>query len=241
MHDQVGIAADRRGEMGVAVQVQPEVADIVGAVDGLHLGAQHHLVDDLGVWRVAHLLQQPVEALGARRLAHAPAHVEGGEKVGEVLQLLLAGRLVHPVDQRRAALLQRLGGRRVGLDHHFLDQLVGVEELARGDRGDAAVRADDDAPLGTFDLQRRSLVPPDLERPVGGPEGAQDGLEQRTGHIVRQPIDGRLGLFVGEFGGGAHQAAHEAVRQLAALGVEHHAHGDAGAVLAFAQRTEAVG
>ena len=47
--DQVGVAADRRGEVGVAVQVQPEVADVVGGIDRLHLGAQHDLVDDLGV------------------------------------------------------------------------------------------------------------------------------------------------------------------------------------------------
>ena len=47
MHDQVGIAADRRGEMRVAAQVQAEMAVILRRVFGLRLRAQHHLVDQL--------------------------------------------------------------------------------------------------------------------------------------------------------------------------------------------------
>ncbi len=37
MHDQVGVAADRRGEMRVAAQVEAEVAVILGGVFGLRL------------------------------------------------------------------------------------------------------------------------------------------------------------------------------------------------------------
>ena len=44
---QIRITADRRGEMGVAAQAQPIVAVVLGAVFGLRLGAQHHLVDQL--------------------------------------------------------------------------------------------------------------------------------------------------------------------------------------------------
>ena len=48
MHHEVGIAADRRGEMGVAAQVEAEVADVLGGIDGLRLRAQHDLVDEIG-------------------------------------------------------------------------------------------------------------------------------------------------------------------------------------------------
>ena len=48
VHQQVGVAADRRGEMRVAAQVQAEVAEVVGGVDGLRLRAQHDLVDEIG-------------------------------------------------------------------------------------------------------------------------------------------------------------------------------------------------
>ena len=47
MHDQVGVAADRRGEVRVAAQVEAEMAVVLGGVFGLRLGAQHHLVDQL--------------------------------------------------------------------------------------------------------------------------------------------------------------------------------------------------
>ena len=47
MHDEIGIAADRRGEMGVAAQVEAEMAVVLGGIFGLRLRAQHHLVDQL--------------------------------------------------------------------------------------------------------------------------------------------------------------------------------------------------
>jgi hypothetical protein len=70
--EEVGVAPDRRGEVGVFRQVQAEVADVLGVVLGLHLGAQDHLVDDGFVRPLAHLLQQPVEPLGLWGLALAP-------------------------------------------------------------------------------------------------------------------------------------------------------------------------
>ena len=76
---------------------------------------------------------------------------------------------------------------------------------------------------------------------IGGPQGLQDGLQQRAGHIVRLAVDRGLGLLVGELGGRTHQAADELVAALAPLGVEHHPHGQAGAGLAEPQRAQAVG
>ena len=130
--DEVGVAPDRRGEVGVAVEVQAEVSDVVRRIDRLHLGPQHDLVDDLGVRRLAGLVEQAVEAIGARRLALAPRDDERGEEVGQRLQLLRAGRVVDAVDQGGAELLQGLGGADVGLDHELFDQLV------RGERRRAA-------------------------------------------------------------------------------------------------------
>ena len=45
MDDQVGIAADRRGEMGVAGQGEAEMADILRIVLRLGLTAEDHLVN----------------------------------------------------------------------------------------------------------------------------------------------------------------------------------------------------
>ena len=45
MHDEIGIAADRRGEMRVAAQIEAEMAEILRRIFRLGLAAQHHLVD----------------------------------------------------------------------------------------------------------------------------------------------------------------------------------------------------
>ena len=42
MHQQIGVAPDRLSEMSVGLIGQPEVADIIGAVDCLLQRAQHH-------------------------------------------------------------------------------------------------------------------------------------------------------------------------------------------------------
>src|SRR5690606_26419991 len=239
--DQVGIAPDRRGEVGVAVQVKTEVAYIVRRVDGLHLGAQDDFVDDLGVRGVAGLFQQLVEALGVRRLALVPRLADGVQEVGQVEDLLLAGRVVDAIDQRRVRLLQRLGGADVGLDHHFFDQAVSFQRLARLDAGDAAVGRHDDAALGAFDGQRTAALAALQHGAIGVPQRIEDRLHDRPGGVVQQAVDGRLRLFVGQLGVAAHQAARELVPGLPAVLVEDHAHGHAGAVLALLQAAQAVG
>ena len=45
MHDEIGIAADRRGEMRVAAQIEAEMAEILRRIFGLRLRAQHHFID----------------------------------------------------------------------------------------------------------------------------------------------------------------------------------------------------
>ena len=240
MHDQVGVAADRAGEVGVFRQVQPEVADVLGIVLRLHLAAQDHLVDDIGVRPLTGVVQQLVEAVGVGRLALAPGDVQRLQEVGQGLHLLGAGRVVDAVDQRRTLLLQRLGGRDVGLDHHLLDQPVRLQRGAFGDRGDLALGADDDAALVALDGQGRAGVAAFQHKPVGGPQRLEHAVDQRAGLVVRRAVDGRLGLFVAELGRRAHQAADEAVAGLPAVAVEDHPHGHGGPVLAFAQAAEAV-
>ena len=51
--DEVGVAADRRGEMGIAVEVEAEVAVVLGRVLRLRLRAENHLRDLLDLPRLA--------------------------------------------------------------------------------------------------------------------------------------------------------------------------------------------
>ena len=241
VHDQVGVAADGRGEVGVPGQVQPEVADVLGGVDRLHLGPQDHLVDDLGVGRVAGLLQQLVEAVGARRLALRPRDAQRLQEVDQRLHLLRARGVVDAVDQRRLLRLQGLGGRDVRLDHHLLDQLVGLQRRARQDRVDTAHLVDVDAALQALDGQRRAGVAAFLQHRVGRPQRGDNGLGDRPGLVVGPAVGGGLRLLVGKLGRRPHQATDELVAALAAVGAEDHANRHAGAILALAQAAEAVG
>src|SRR5690606_8235052 len=63
---QVRVAADRRGEVGVGLVVETEVADVLRAVHRLAQGAQHHGLDQLEVRTLAHGFQQAQEVLGRR-------------------------------------------------------------------------------------------------------------------------------------------------------------------------------
>jgi hypothetical protein len=135
--EEVGVAADRRGEVGVGAQRQSEVAVILRAVIGLGLGAQdllHHLRAEIGV---SDAFDDAVEGGGADHLPERELDLESLEVVLERDQLLAAGRFVDAVHDRSLLRLQRLGGGDVGGDHIILDQLVRIEALARGDRGDA--------------------------------------------------------------------------------------------------------
>src|SRR5713226_4521613 len=61
VHQEIGVAADRRGEMRIAPQRQTEMADILRAVRSLRLAAQDELVDQGGVGGTCGAAQNLVE------------------------------------------------------------------------------------------------------------------------------------------------------------------------------------
>ena len=242
MHDQVGVAADRRGEVGVAAQVQAEMADIVGRVDRLRLGAQHHLVDDVCVRAALARSQDAVEvARRATACALGEAAGRASQEVAQRSSFSLRGRVVHAVDQRACACaLQRLGGGDIGLDHELFDQLVRLEPLARAmmrrlrpSASSMILRSGRSRSSGS----RRSRAA--RERGVGGPQRLEDRLQQRlglrrAGGRRSRPAPPRRRAWRPSASG----RATKRVALLVAVAVEHHAHDQAGAVLAFAQRAQ---
>ena len=155
-------------------------------------------------------MQDAVEAGGGDGLALAPAHLDGGQEVGERGDLFVAGLVVDAVDLRAVLLLQRLGGADIGLDHEFFDELVRIEPLAPLHAGDFAV-FEDDLVLGRVDLERLALLARVPCAGVSGPERFEDGLKQRLRFLVGLAVDRSLRLLVGELRRRAHQSAHEFV------------------------------
>ena len=148
------------------------------------------------------------------------------------VDLLLAGRVMYPIDQGRPAGLEGLGRTDVRLDHHLFDELVRWQDRAAADRSDPALGVHHNPALRALDGQGRAGPPRGQEPVVGGVEGFEDGLQQGAGHIIGGPLNGGLGLFVGQLGGGSHQSPHESVPGLPPRGVEDHPHGNASPVLA---------
>ena len=58
------------------------------------------------------------------------------------------------VDQRRAGLLEALGGRDIGEDHELLDQPMRVEALGHQHPVDGAVGLEEDLALGQVEIER---------------------------------------------------------------------------------------
>jgi len=69
MHNQVSVAPDWRGEVGIAAQSQAEMTDIVRAIDGLRLAAKDQLVDESSRRRCRRPPQHPIEQLRLQRLS----------------------------------------------------------------------------------------------------------------------------------------------------------------------------
>ncbi len=145
------------------------------------------------------------------------------------------------VDQRLALLLQRFGRGDIRLDHHLLDQPVGVEARGHDHPVDRAVILQQDAALRHVEFQRLTAIAADRHRFVGGPERLQHRFQKRAGLVVRAAVDGGLSLLVGQFRRALHHDAVEGVGGLAAFLGKHHAHGKRRPVLALAQRAEIVG
>ena len=71
MHDEIGVAPDRRSEMRVAPQVEAEMAVVLGGIFGLGLRAQHHFIHQRFGIVTSDLRQHAVEQSGpqARRFS----------------------------------------------------------------------------------------------------------------------------------------------------------------------------
>jgi len=78
MDNKIGIAADRRSEMRVAAQIEPEMAEILRRILRLRLRAQHHFIDQPFDVAALHARQNAIEAIGAKRSAFRQRDVEGG-------------------------------------------------------------------------------------------------------------------------------------------------------------------
>jgi hypothetical protein len=231
--EEIGVAPDRRGEMGIARQRKPEVAKWLGAVAGLHLRAQN-LLHDFGTRvMLADPLQYMVERGGLDDLPKRELDPEGGEIILERGELVAARRFVDAVHDRRFLLLKRLGRRDIGGDHIVLHQPVRVEAFTRGDRHDAAFLVKHHAALGKVELEWFAAVTRGQECGPAFPQRLECGSDQLRLDQAGCSVHRRLCIFVCNVCRDTNLGACESPFLEIAIGVDHEVAGQGGADLAF--------
>src|SRR5262249_44115519 len=86
--DEVRIAPDRRREMGVALEIEAEMAVVLRGVLGLGLRAQHHLVDEIFSIASADALKNAVEAVWPQGAALRQRDIQRRQEFPQGMELL---------------------------------------------------------------------------------------------------------------------------------------------------------
>ena len=84
-------------------------------------------------------------------------------------ELLLRGRVVDAIDQRRPLCFERFGRSDIGGDHELLDQTMGIEPGRADDAAHAALVVEQDLPLGQIEVERRALGARQGQARIGAP------------------------------------------------------------------------
>ncbi|EXI77174.1 MAG: hypothetical protein AW12_03136 [Candidatus Accumulibacter sp. BA-94] len=158
VHQQIGVAADRRGEMGVMLIGEAEMADVVRAVDRLAQRAQHHRLQQLDVGTTLDARQQFGVVTRRRLVTAAEREAELAEELAQRIQLLGRRSFVNPVQAGLLPHLQEVRGADVGGEHALLDQPMGVVAEDRDDVLDLALVVEQHHRLDGLEVDRAALA-----------------------------------------------------------------------------------
>ena len=157
MHDQIGVAANRRCEMGVEFLRQSVVADRVGRVARLFQRAQQGEIDGVLFGFVLHSGQKLLQFPPMRHVADLVA--EALRVLAEIAELLQVRIFVDAVSTRDLELAHVTGNRFVGRQHEFLDELVGDVVVNLLDTDRFALLVEPDLDLGEIQIERAVREP----------------------------------------------------------------------------------
>ena len=225
MHNQVGVAADRRGKMRVAAQIEPKVSVIFGGILGLRLVRRTISLTNCSAsrpfTRARTRLKIPASAAGLfesgyRACAGIPAAPGSSPSSAR-----------HARDRSaETCAFQRFGSGDVRQDHEFLDQPMRFKPLGRDHAVDGALpfrrilRSGRSRSSGW--RSQRALSPLFRRRHRAAPVPARASTRYLVGRGRRSPI----APAVRQLGGRTHQDAVECVRAFAAVGADDHPHGE---------------
>ena len=201
MHQQVGIAADRRGEVRILFQRQPEVADIGLLIHGLSQRADHQALEQQTIRPRRQPLHQLAKFAGGRLFRECRAHLQCIQHLLQFRDALVLRLTMHSIQTAGLGEAQRHRRFHIGGDHALLDQAVRVVARHRIEAFDPAVAADTRLHLAAAEIESAARVARRFERAVDRMQRAQ-----RCAHRRRQIVVGSLerifqvrpGAIVGE-------------------------------------------
>ena len=126
MHQEVRIAADRRGEVCVLFIRETKVADVVRVVLRLLHRAQHDAGNQLCIGAALDQLRKPGVVLGLRIVTATERQPHTAEKLTQIFQLRRCRPGVNAVQRGMLVRLQISSRTDVGGEHAFLNQLVRI-------------------------------------------------------------------------------------------------------------------
>ncbi len=178
MHDQIGIASDRRSEVAVVLEPEREVAEVFFGVEG----ALHRPQDDVRqkplLGRASHRFQNALQLAGADLLdVAAQLQLELRQDLAEVFEAARIGLLVHAKDSGLMRHHQLGGHHLVGGQHEFFDEAMRDVALGRLNRFDLPRLAEQHIGLGEIEVDGAARVTPRAQDLVEGVHALEVGEE----------------------------------------------------------------
>ena len=154
---EVGIAADRRGEVAIILAGEGVMPFGLGGVDRLLEAPEQAEVDGVGFGLVGGLRQDALEFEPAAGVLDFDPQAVG--EVGEVLELAGLGVGVGSAEEADLGVGQVRGDGLVGREHELLDDLMAHVVRGQVSADDLALIAQVDLDLGHVQFQRPPLEP----------------------------------------------------------------------------------
>ncbi len=119
--EQVRITPNRRCEVRIGIQRQPEMADVCWLIEGLAHTAQHSHGQNLVVVPIRNGPERAVQVAGVSLCLRGDLDTELLQQQSQFLEFLLGRPFVHPEQRGQTVATEELCGLHVGRNHTFLD------------------------------------------------------------------------------------------------------------------------
>ena len=131
MHQQVGVAPNRRRKVRVLFVSQAKVAGFFGAIYGLLHGPQAHGLQYLEIRTITRLRQQVHIVFGAGVFPTFQMQAQRFQIFAQAAQFVWGGAFVYPIQARAPIASRKVGSAGIGRQHALFNQFMSIVALGR--------------------------------------------------------------------------------------------------------------